>query len=129
MSATETAGSETLSRREIVSIMSGLMLAQFMGALDQTIVPPAIPTLGRTLGDVETLPWVVTAYLLVSTAVTPLYGKLADIHGRRVVMLTAIVIFVTGSVACALAPTMSALVLPRAFQCLGGGGLMAFAQP
>ncbi|MDB5542968.1 MAG: major facilitator superfamily 1, partial [Hyphomicrobiales bacterium] len=124
MSATETAGSETLSRREIVSIMSGLMLAQFMGALDQTIVAPAMPTLGRTLGDVETLPWVVTAYLLVSTAVTPLYGKLADIHGRRPILLLSIGLFILGSVACALAPTMLALALARGFQGLGGGGLI-----
>ena len=72
--------------------------------------------------------WVVTAYLLTGTAVTPLYGKLADIHGRRVMMLTAIVIFVVGSVACALAPSMTALVLARALQGLGGGGLMALAQ-
>jgi EmrB/QacA subfamily drug resistance transporter len=128
MSATETAGSETLSRREIVSIMSGLMLAQFMGALDQTIVAPAMPTLGRTLGDVETLPWVVTAYLLVSTAVTPLYGKLADIHGRRPILLLSIGLFILGSVACALAPTMLALALARGFQGLGGGGLIALTQ-
>jgi EmrB/QacA subfamily drug resistance transporter len=128
MSAPESAGSETLSRREIVSIMSGLMLAQFMGALDQTIVAPAMPTLGRTLGDVETLPWVVTAYLLVSTAVTPLYGKLADIHGRRPILLLSIGLFILGSVACALAPTMLTLALARGFQGLGGGGLIALTQ-
>ena len=109
MSASATAGSETLSRREIISIMSGLMLAQFMGALDQTIVAPAMPTLGRTLGDVETLPWVVTAYLLVSTAVTPLYGKLAEFTGGRPILLLSIGLFILGSVACALAPTMLAL--------------------
>lgn len=128
MSVHEAAGSETLSRREIVSIMSGLMLAQFMGALDQTIIAPAMPTLGRTLGDVETLPWVVTAYLLVSTAVTPLYGKLADIHGRRPMLLLSIGLFVLGSVACALAPSMLTLALARGFQGLGGGGLIALTQ-
>ena len=80
------------------------MLAMFLGALDQTIVATALPTIGRHFGNLEDLSWVVTAYLLTGTAVTPLYGKLADIHGRRVVMLTAIGIFVTGSIACALGP-------------------------
>ena len=82
------------------------MLAMFLGALDQTIVATALPTIGRHFGNLDDLSWVVTAYLLTGTAVTPLYGKLADIHGRRVMMLTAIGIFVVGSVACALAPTM-----------------------
>ncbi|HET9412527.1 MAG TPA: MFS transporter, partial [Pseudolabrys sp.] len=117
-----------LTHPEVRAIVLGIMLAMFLGALDQTIVATALPTIGRHFGNLEDLSWVVTAYLLTGTAVTPLYGKLADIHGRRVVMLTAIVIFVTGSVACALAPTMSALVLARAFQGLGGGGLMALAQ-
>ena len=117
-----------LTHPEVRAIVLGIMLAMFLGALDQTIVATALPTIGRHFGNLEDLSWVVTAYLLTGTAVTPLYGKLADIHGRRVVMLTAIVIFVTGSVACALAPTMSALVLSRAFQGLGGGGLMALAQ-
>ena len=70
------------------------MLAMFLAALDQTIVATALPTIGRDLGDLEHLPWVVTAYLLTSTAVTPLYGKLSDIHGRRVTLLIAIGIFV-----------------------------------
>ncbi len=128
MSETATAASTSLSRGEIISIMSGLMLAQFMGALDQTIVAPAMPTLGRTFGDAETLPWVVTAYLLVSTAVTPLYGKLSDIHGRRSILLVSIGIFILGSIACALAPTMFMLVLARGLQGLGGGGLIALTQ-
>ncbi|MFY9686300.1 MAG: MFS transporter, partial [Pseudolabrys sp.] len=117
-----------LTHPEVRTIVLGIMLAMFLGALDQTIVATALPTIGRHFGNLEDLSWVVTAYLLTGTAVTPLYGKLADIHGRRVVMLTAIVIFVIGSVACALAPNMSALVLSRAFQGLGGGGLMALAQ-
>lgn len=117
-----------LTHPEIRAIVLGIMLAMFLGALDQTIVATALPTIGRHFGNLEDLSWVVTAYLLTGTAVTPLYGKLADIHGRRVVMLTAICIFVTGSVACALAPSMSALVLARGFQGLGGGGLMALAQ-
>jgi EmrB/QacA subfamily drug resistance transporter len=117
-----------LSHPEIRTIVLGIMLAMFLGALDQTIVATALPTIGRHFGNLDDLAWVVTAYLLTGTAVTPLYGKLADIHGRRVMMLTAIGIFVAGSVACALAPSMTALVLARGFQGLGGGGLMALAQ-
>jgi len=113
---------------EIRSIMLGLMLAMFLGALDQTIVATALPTIGRHFGDLGDLSWVVTAYLLTGTAVTPLYGKLADIHGRRVTLLSAIAIFMLGSLACALAPGMSVLIAGRAVQGLGGGGLMALAQ-
>ncbi|HEX3442734.1 MAG TPA: MDR family MFS transporter [Pseudolabrys sp.] len=117
-----------LEHREIRTIMIGIMLAMFLGALDQTIVATALPTIGRTFGNLNDLSWVVTAYLLTATAVTPLYGKLSDIHGRRSIMLTAIAIFIAGSVACALADSMTALVLARALQGLGGGGLIALAQ-
>ena len=71
--------------------MIGIMLAMFLSALEQTIVAPALPTIGRTLGDVENLSWVVTAYLLANTVATPLFGKLSDIYGRRRMMLIAIV--------------------------------------
>src|SRR6478752_6947848 len=97
-----------LTHPEIRTIVLGIMLAMFLGALDQTIVATALPTIGRHFGNLDDLSWVVTAYLLTGTAVTPLYGKLADIHGRRVMMLTAIGIFVVGSVACALAQTIIA---------------------
>ena len=117
-----------LTHPEIRAIVLGIMLAMFLGALDQTIVATALPTIGRHFGNINDLSWVVTAYLITGTAVTPLYGKLADIHGRRVLMLAAIGIFVLGSVACALAPSMTALVLARGVQGLGGGGLMALAQ-
>ncbi len=116
------------SRPEILSILVGLMLAMLLGALDQTIVATAMPTIGRELGDIEQLPWVVTAYLLASVAVTPLYGKLADIHGRRVVLLSAIAIFVVGSVACALSPSVPILALARGLQGAGGGGLISLSQ-
>ena len=82
-----------LTHPEIRTIVLGIMLAMFLGALDQTIVATALPTIGRHFGNLDDLSWVVTAYLLTGTAVTPLYGKLADIHGRRVMMLTAIVHF------------------------------------
>ncbi len=110
------------------AIILGIMLAMFLGALDQTIVATALPTIGQHFRDLGDLSWVVTAYLITGTAVTPLYGKLSDIHGRRMMLLTAIGIFVVGSVACALAPSMTALILARALQGMGGGGLMALAQ-
>src|SRR3954452_17212720 len=100
----------------------------FLAALDQTIVATAMPTIGADLGDFEHLPWVVTAYLLAATAVTPLYGKAADIVGRRLTLLLAVGVFVVGSVACALAPTMLMLILARGLQGLGGGGLISLAQ-
>src|ERR1700687_4900119 len=117
-----------LTHPEIRAIVLGIMLAMFLGALDQTIVATALPTIGRHFSNLGDLAWVVTAYLLTATAVTPLYGKLSDIHGRRVMMLIAIVIFVAGSLVCALAPSMATLVLGRAVQGAGGGGLMALAQ-
>ncbi len=100
----------------------------FLGALDQTIVAPALPTIGRELGDVDALPWVVTAYLISSTAVTPLYGKLSDIHGRRAMLLTSLALFVLGSIACAVAPSMLLLIAARGLQGIGGGGLISLAQ-
>ncbi len=117
-----------MSHEDIRSIIIGIMLAMFLAALDQTIVATAMPTIGRELNDVAHLPWVITAYLLASTAVTPLYGKLADIHGRRVTLLSGIVVFILGSVACAIAPSLWLLVVARFVQGLGGGGLIALAQ-
>jgi EmrB/QacA subfamily drug resistance transporter len=117
-----------LSHAEISAIVAGIMLAMFLGALDQTIVATALPTIGRVFHDVENLSWVVTAYLLTATASTPLYGKLSDIYGRRAVMLAGIAVFILGSVACAMAQSMTALILARGLQGLGGGGLMSLTQ-
>jgi MFS family permease len=91
-------------------------------------VAPALPAIGRSLGHIDDLPWVVTAYLLAATGATPLFGKLSDIHGRRTILLLSITIFVAGSVACALAPAMWALILGRALQGIGGGGLLPIVQ-
>ncbi len=118
----------SLPHAVIMQIVLGIALAMFLGALDQTIVATALPTIGRHFGDIDDLPWVVTAYLLTGTATTPLLGKLSDIHGRRIVLLGAISVFVIGSVACALAPSMTALIVARGLQGLGGGGLIALAQ-
>ncbi len=117
-----------LSHTEIRTIILGVMLSMFLAALDQTIIATALPTIGRELGDLEHLPWIVTVYLLTSTAVTPLYGKFSDSYGRRVTMLIGIVIFIIGSIACALAPNMIFLILARGLQGVGGGGLIALAQ-
>jgi EmrB/QacA subfamily drug resistance transporter len=117
-----------LPHAAIMAIMTGILLAMFLSALEQTIVAPALPTIGRTLGNVEDLSWTVTAYLLACTAVTPLFGKLSDIYGRRQTMLSAMIIFIAGSVACALAPNMPALIAGRALQGIGGGGILPIAH-
>ena len=109
-------------------IVFGVMLAMFLATLDSTIVAPALPTIGAALGGETFLPWIVSAYFLTSTAVTPLYGKLSDIRGRRPVILGALVLFLVGSTACAVSPNMAVLVIARAVQGLGGGGLVALAQ-
>ena len=85
-------------------IIFGLMMAMLLAALDQTIVATAMPTIGRDLGDIEHLPWVVTAYLLAATSATPLYGKLSDIHGRRPMLLLSISTFLVGSILCGSRP-------------------------
>jgi EmrB/QacA subfamily drug resistance transporter len=120
--------SETIDPAARTEIIVGVLLAMFLAALDQTIVAPALPTIGSSLGNTEYLAWIVTAYLLTATAVTPLYGKLADIKGRRPVIFWAIGIFVAGSVISALAPSMLMLVIGRALQGIGGGGLGALAM-
>src|SRR5437762_10839649 len=109
------------------AVVAGIMLAMFLSALEQTIVAPALPAIGRSLGGADELSWVVTAYLLSVTATTPLFGKLSDIYGRRLVLLWAIAIFIGGSIACALAPTIWALVLARGLQGICGGGLLPIA--
>ena len=90
------------------SIIAGIMLAMFLSALEQTIIAPALPTIGVRLGDIENLSWVVGAYLLSATAVTPLFGKLSDIYGRRSILLTGVTIFMVGSAACARADAVGA---------------------
>lgn len=115
----------TLRPGDIRVILIGSMLSMFLAAFDQTVVAPALPTIGKDLGDVAQIPWIVTSYLLVATAVTPLYGKFSDIYGRRLGLLIAVGIFVAGSLVSALAPSMLVLIAGRALQGLGAGGLIA----
>ncbi|MCC6775598.1 MAG: MFS transporter [Hyphomicrobiales bacterium] len=109
-------------------IVIGVLLTMVLAALDQVMVATALPTIAADLGDVDSMPWVVTANLLSGTAVTPLYGKLSDIYGRRRMILIATGIYAVGSVACALAPSMLMLIFARALQGAGGGGLMPLVQ-
>ncbi|MGC1550614.1 MAG: MDR family MFS transporter [Rhodanobacter sp.] len=105
-------------------LFSALMLVMLLAALDQTIVSTALPTIVGELGGLESLSWVVTAYLLSSTIVVPLYGKFGDLFGRKIVLQAAIILFLLGSVLCGLAQNMVELILMRALQGLGGGGLL-----
>jgi EmrB/QacA subfamily drug resistance transporter len=111
-------------QQNIRLIFAALLLVLLLASLDQTIVSTALPTIVGDLGGIEHLSWVVTAYLLASTIVTPLYGKLGDLYGRKLVLQTAIVIFLVGSALCGIAQNMPELIAFRALQGLGGGGLM-----
>src|SRR3954447_13763347 len=119
---------EETGRSRILLVVSGLMLVMLLAALDQTIVSTALPTIVGDLGGLNHLSWVVTAYLLALTVVTPLYGKLGDLYGRKRVLQSALVLFLIGSALCGLAQDMSELIAFRAIQGLGGGGLMVSAQ-
>src|SRR5690349_24939790 len=111
-----------LTQKEIRRIFYGLMLGGFLSAVNQTIVASALPTIGRDLGDLHNLTWVIISYLLSSTVVAPLYGKLSDIQGRRAMMLAALGVFIAGSALCAVAPNMAMLIVGRTLQGIGGGG-------
>src|SRR5918911_2482102 len=126
--ASAAAGDRPADRRSILLVVSGLMLVMLLASLDQTIVSTALPTIVGELGGLEHLSWVVTAYLLAVTVVTPLYGKLGDLYGRKVVLQGALVLFLVGSALCGLSESMSELIAFRAVQGLGGGGLMVSAQ-
>ncbi|MEX2503459.1 MAG: MDR family MFS transporter [Egicoccus sp.] len=117
-----------MSHREILTVLGGLMTGMLLAALDQTIVATALPTIAGELGGVDLLAWIVTAYLLASTAATPLFGRISDLYGRQRIFQLAIVIFLVGSLACGLSQTLPQLITARAIQGIGGGGLMALAM-
>src|SRR6202795_368469 len=117
-----------LTPSEVRTILMSLLLTMFLAALDQTIVATALPDIGRQFLDVSNLSWVITAYLLASTAVAPVFGTLSDIYGRRAMIIAALGLFIAGSVLCALAPNITVLILARGLQGLGGGGIMPIVQ-
>ncbi|HET8583834.1 MAG TPA: MDR family MFS transporter [Jatrophihabitans sp.] len=116
-----------LSHRQILTILSGLMLGMFLASLDQMIVSTAIRTIGDDLHGLAAQAWVTTAFLITSTISTPLYGKLSDIYGRKPLFLLAITVFIVGSALCGLSTSMYMLAGFRAFQGIGAGGLMSLA--
>jgi EmrB/QacA subfamily drug resistance transporter len=117
-----------ITPREIKTVFAGLMLALTLASLDQNIVGIALPRIVSDLGGLAHLSWVVTAFLVTSTATTPLYGKLSDMYGRKPLFIVAILIFLVGSCLCGLSRTMTELVVFRAIQGLGAGGLMVLAM-
>ncbi len=121
-------GGNPLTHRQILVVFSALMLGMLLAALDQTIVATALPTIVGDLGGLNHLSWVVTAYLLTSTAVTPLYGKVSDLFGRKALFQIAIVLFLLGSVLSGLSQNMAELIAFRAIQGLGGGGIFAMVM-
>ncbi|HZX40542.1 MAG TPA: MFS transporter, partial [Myxococcaceae bacterium] len=117
-----------VSRQEFRTVMAGLLLVLTLASLDQNIVATALPGIVSELGGLAHLSWVVTAFLVASTATTPLYGKLSDTFGRRAMFFVAIGVFLLGSVLCGLARDMGQLIAFRAVQGLGAGGLITLAQ-
>ncbi|SDZ38848.1 drug resistance transporter, EmrB/QacA subfamily [Micromonospora pattaloongensis] len=117
----------TLTHRQILTLMVGLMTGMLLAALDQTIVGTALPTIVGELGGINHYSWVVTSYLLASTASTPLYGKMADLYGRRPVFLFSIGTFLVGSLLAGLSQDMLQLIVTRGIQGIGAGGLMTLA--
>ena len=116
------------TRREIVTILSGLLLAMFLASIDQTIVATALSTIARELDGWASMAWVVSAYLVTTTVTTPIHGRLSDLYGRRSLLLISIGLFVGASVFCALSQSMTQLILARALQGVGGGGLRSVSQ-
>src|SRR5580700_9059106 len=128
--AAPTLGAEPtpLTHGEKRVIVMSMMLPVFLGSIDQSILASALPTIGRVFGDVNELPWVITSYLIAATALTPLYGKFADIHGRRASLLIALVIYMAGAFISASASSMLMLICGRVVQGMGGGGMISSAQ-
>ena len=120
--------STVLTHRESRLIVFGVLLPTFLGSLDNTVLATALPTIGRDFGNVRDLPWLITAYLIAATAVIPLYGKLADIHGRMFALRLALFLYIGASLVCALAPNMPVLICGRVLHGFGGGGLTSLGM-
>ncbi len=121
------APSTAYNHRQIMLVMSGLMCGLLLASLDQTIVSTALTTIARDFGRLDLYSWVITAYLLTSTASTPLYGKISDLFGRKTIFQVSIVIFLLGSALSGLSQTMYQLIIFRGVQGIGAGGLMTLA--
>ena len=119
---------QVFSHQQILRVITGILLCILLAALDQTVVVPAVPAIAAELHAFGHLSWIVSAYLLTSTAATPIYGKLSDSYGRRALLLPALALFIVASVLCALAQSLPQLIIFRAIQGLGGAGLMSMAQ-
>ena len=128
MAATAVAQREEAPAVRVGPVFAALMLVMLLASLDSTIVSTALPTIVGSLGGIEQLSWVVTAYLLASTITTPVAGKLGDVYGRKLVLQAALVVFLVGSVLCGLSRNMPELIAFRAIQGLGGGALLVSTQ-
>lgn len=119
---------DLVPRAVFFRLFPSIALPMFLAAIDQTIVATALPAIAADLGNVEHVSWVVVAYLMATTIAAPIYGRLGDAYGRRSMLLGALGVFLTGSICCALAPSVEALAAARLLQGFGGGGLMTLSQ-
>jgi len=111
-----------------LKVFPSIMLPMFLAVADQTIVATALPSIASGLGDIERASWVIVSYLIANTIAAPVYGRLGDTYGRRLIMIAALAIFMAGSVFCALSPSIEILTAARVLQGFGGGGLMTLSQ-
>ncbi len=116
-----------MSRNRVILVTVGIMLSLFLASMESTVVATAMPTIVGQLGGLENYSWVFSAFMLASTTTVPLYGKLSDIYGRRTIYIIAMALFLLGSVLCGLATTLTQLILARALQGIGAGGIMPLA--
>ena len=116
-----------MSRNRIILVTAGIMLSLFLASMEATVVATAMPTIVSELGGLEHYAWVFSAYMLASTTTVPLYGKISDLYGRRKLYIGAMLLFLTGSILCGQASTMTGLILARGLQGLGAGGIMPLA--
>src|SRR4030095_5922025 len=116
-----------MSRNRIILVTAGIMLSLFLASMESTVVATAMPTIVSELGGLEHYSWVFSAYMLASTTTVPLYGKISDLYGRRNLYIIAMALFLTGSILCGRADSMTALILARGLQGVGAGGILPLA--
>ncbi len=123
-----TGAADTTRTTSVAAVFAGLLLAMFVSTLSETVTATALPTIVGDLGGVGHMQWVTTAYILASTIMMPVYGKLGDLFGRKHLFIVALSVFIVGSATCGLAPSMDGLIAGRAVEGLGGGGLIILSQ-